>query len=159
MTVRPIHDGPGWWLDGPPDAVAAIAPTLRYAGPDPLFIPVPSLVRPDDPLGDPGDRRLFVITPETLHRENPTVPAPFHGAVALQLADADPWPDPDPRVGWWVVSPARWPDAHAPARTAHVRLLATGPVPGPHCDPADTPWTLGDWLATLTPFAPDLEEV
>lgn len=42
----------------------ALVPSLRYAGPDVVFIHMPTVVRPDHPLGDPNDRRVFVIAPE-----------------------------------------------------------------------------------------------
>ena len=169
MTIFPIHGLPAYWLHAPPedaDAVLRVAPSLIDAGRGLLFLPLSRLLRPHDPLGDPQDHRVLVVPPAVLARDDPQVPAPFQAVLGLDLTprDADaPWPAPDPRVRWWIVTPADWPDAQRAASTARVRLVATGPVPapGPYWDPTDPAWTLGDWLANeaAAPFALDLEEV
>lgn len=167
MTVLPIHGLTAAWLHAPPDEAAAVlrvAPSLIYAGRGALFLPISRLVRPDDPLGDPQDHRVLVVTPSVLQRDNPQVPDPFQALLGLDLTLRDPadaWPAPDPRVRWWVVTPADWPAARRAARPVGVGVLATGPVDGPYWTPADPAWTLGDWLANEAeaPFAPNLEEV
>jgi len=167
LTVLPIHGLAAACLHAPPDEAAAVlrvAPSLIYAGRGALFIPISRLVRPHDPLGDPRDHRILVATPAVFQRDDPQVPAPFQAAVGLDLTlrdDGTPWPAPDPRVRWWVVTPADWPAASRAARATRVRVLATGPVAGPYGDPTDPAWTLGDWLANEAeaPFGPNLEEV
>ncbi len=152
MMVHPVRAGPGWWLAG--DADPALVATLRYA-PALIFCPVPSLVAPADPWGDPDDRRVPVLTPAAWAATPPPWPVDRPLAVARQVDTDDPWPAPDPTVRWWVVSPARWAAAQAAAPLG-VACLATGPVPGPHIDP--TGWPLGRWLALARPFADDEEE-
>ena len=167
MTVLPIHGLAAAWLHAPPEEAAAVlrvAPSLIYAGRGALFVPIARLVRPHDPLGDPQDHRVLVVAPSVLQRDDPQVPAPFQALLGLDLTLRDPadaWPAPDPRVRWWVVTPADWPAARRAARPVGVGVLATGPVDGPYWTPADPGWTLGDWLANEAeaPFAPNLEEV
>ncbi len=164
MTVLPIHGLAADWLCAMPDEAAAVlhvAPSLRYAGRGALFVPLAQLVRARDPLGDPDDHRIPVVTPATLQHDDPQVPPPFQAVLALDLTAEEAWPAADPRVRWWVVTPAQWRLAQAAAAGAGVHLVATGPVDGPYWSAADPGWSLGDWLANEaeTPFGPDVEEV
>jgi hypothetical protein len=164
LTVLPIHGRAADWLHATPAEAAVViqvAPSLRYAGRGVLFVPLAQLVRARDPLGDPADHRIPVVVPATLRHDDPQVPPPFSAVLALDLTAEDIWPAADPRVRWWVVTPAQWPAAQAAAAAAGVHVVATGPVDGPYWSAADPGWTLGDWLANeaATPFGPDLEEV
>ncbi len=164
MTVLPIHGLTADWLCATPDEAAAVlrvAPSLRYVGRGALFVPLAQLGRTHDPLGDPDDHRIPVVTPPTLQHDDPQVPPPFQAVLALDLTGEDAWPAADPRVRWWVVTPAQWRLAQDAAADAGVHLVATGPIDGFYWSAADPGWSLGDWLANEaeTPFGLDVEEV
>lgn len=72
--ILPIHGITAYWLHAPVDEAAAglrVAPSLIYAGREPLSVPITRLVRPHDSLGNPQDHRSLVVTPAVLPCDDP----------------------------------------------------------------------------------------